>query len=85
VGGSLGLMKSVHSRTYRAVIKVLKDARREARLTQQQLAERIGRPQSFVAKIERRERRIDVAEFIQIAEAIGENPKHLFSRIVERQ
>ena len=76
-------MKSVHSRAYSAVVKVLKDARCEAGLTQQQLAARLGRPQSFVAKVERSERRIDIAEFVQFAQAIGQNPKRLFAKIVD--
>ena len=76
-------MKSVHSRAYSVVVKVLKDARCEAGLTQLQLAERLGRPQSFVAKVENSERRIDVAEFIQFALAIGQNPKRLFAKIID--
>lgn len=77
-------MKSVHSDTYKAAIRVLKEARRGARLSQQQVAERLGRPQSFVAKVERGERRIDVAEFIAIARAIGTDPVRAFSVIVRK-
>jgi transcriptional regulator with XRE-family HTH domain len=36
-----------------------------------QLAKRLSRPQSFVSKIERGERRIDVIEFLELAHAIG--------------
>jgi hypothetical protein len=39
--------------------------------SQRELADRLGKPQSFVAKVERGERRIDVIEFIAIAKAIG--------------
>ena len=77
-------MKSVHTRTYHAVVAVLKDARRRSGLTQQELAKRLGRPQSFVAKHERGERRIDVAEFIQIADAMEANPVRLFSAALKR-
>ena len=46
----------------------------EASVTLASLAEKLGRPQSFVAKYESRERRLDVAEFIGIARAIGADP-----------
>jgi transcriptional regulator with XRE-family HTH domain len=72
-------MKSVHSGTYKAAIKVLRNARMRAGLTQQQLAKRLRRPQSFVAKVEQCERRIDIAEFIQIATALGASPTRLFA------
>lgn len=46
-------------------------ARTDANLTQMQLAERLGRPQSFVSKIERGERRVDVIELFEVTQAIG--------------
>ena len=46
-------------------------ARKKAGLTQQELAPRLSRPQSFVAKYEGGERRIDVVEFIAICRAIS--------------
>ena len=77
-------MRSVHTGAYKAVIHALKQARRRARMTQQQLAERLGKPQSFVAKYESGERRVDVAEFIVIVRAIGADPVRLFSAIVKK-
>jgi len=40
-------------------------------LTQRELADRLHKPQSFVAKYERGERRIDVVEFLVVCQAIG--------------
>ena len=40
-------------------------------MTQQDLAGRLKRPQSFVAKYENGERRLDVVEFLLIAELLG--------------
>ncbi|WP_240633804.1 helix-turn-helix domain-containing protein [Caulobacter flavus] len=54
-------------------IGFLVEKRKEAGLTQRELADRLGKPRSFVSKIEGRERRIDVVEFIAIAKALG-NP-----------
>jgi transcriptional regulator with XRE-family HTH domain len=43
-------------------------------MTQITLAEALGKPQSYVAKIEGGERRVDVFEFILIVEALGGDP-----------
>ena len=47
------------------------------------VAERLGRPQSYVADIERNERRIDVIEFLALAEAIGVDPLRLLRQVRE--
>jgi hypothetical protein len=49
-------------------------------IVQQELADRLGKPQSFVAKIERGERWVDMIEFLAIAKAIGRDPLRLLSR-----
>lgn len=49
-------------------------ARKDAGLTQVDIAERLDKPQSFVSKYERGERRLDVVEFIDVARAIGIDP-----------
>jgi transcriptional regulator with XRE-family HTH domain len=47
-------------------------------MTQQDLARRLRKPQSFVSKYENGERRLDIAEFLEIAEALGEEAHGLF-------
>jgi transcriptional regulator with XRE-family HTH domain len=46
------------------------DARRKARLTQRQVADALGKPQSFVSKYESGERRLDVLEFHEVAKIL---------------
>jgi len=53
---------------------LLVKARKQARLTQTVVAARLNRPQSFVAKYESGERRLDVIEFLEVARAIGFKP-----------
>lgn len=53
---------------------MLRDARKAQKLTQAELAKRLKRPQSFVAKYEQAERRLDVIEFLTVAGAIGIDP-----------
>lgn len=76
-------MKSIHTPAYRALITVLVDARHNAGLTQDQLAKRLGRPQSFVAKYENRERRLDVIEFLLLSKTLGLNPHEAIHFIEE--
>ena len=59
--------KSIHSSEYKTVIKELCEAREAAGLTQTEAAEKLGKPQSYISKIERGERRIDVIELSAIA------------------
>jgi transcriptional regulator with XRE-family HTH domain len=67
-------LKSLRSPDHVRLIDLLVAAREKAGMTQQQLADRLGRPQSFVAKYEGGERRIDVVEFIAIARALDMDP-----------
>jgi transcriptional regulator with XRE-family HTH domain len=48
------MRKTLHSADYARFLALLKQARKDAGIVQQELAERLGRPQSFVAKVERR-------------------------------
>jgi transcriptional regulator with XRE-family HTH domain len=60
-------VSSVHRPRYRAFLGRLKEARVAAKLTQAEVAAALGRPQSFVAKCESGERRVDVVELEQFA------------------
>ena len=65
------LKKTIHSEKSKLLQSLLIQARAKAGLTQQALADKLGKPQSFVAKYEVGERRIDVIEFMRICDAIG--------------
>lgn len=65
-----GLTKSLHSPEHQALCELLIAARQKAGLTQQAVAKRLKRPQSFVAKVEGGERRFDVLELIDFLKAI---------------
>lgn len=64
------MKKSIYSKRHEVLIGCLVNARKTSGLTQQKLADRLGKPQSFVAKYENGERRLDVVEFIEIAEIL---------------
>ncbi len=65
---------SIHTEAYRALIDRLIAARTKTGLTQQAVADRLGKPQSYVAKVEGLERRLDVIEFLTMACAVGLDP-----------
>ena len=65
------MTKSAFSRKQGQLRKILVQARHDAGLTQVALAKKLGRPQSFVSKFERGERRLDVTEFLDVARALG--------------
>lgn len=60
-------MGSPHKPEYKRFLQRLKAARKEADLTQAEVARRLGRHQSFVAKSEAGERRVDVVELARFA------------------
>ena len=78
------MRKSVHSEGLKAFCQVMAEARDKAGLTQQKLADRLKKHQSFVAKYEGGERRIDVLEFITIARAMGADPVRLLKALIRR-
>lgn len=69
-----GISKSLRSTEHSVFRSIMIEARRKAGLTQQQLARRLHKSQSFVAKYEGGERRIDVVEFLQIVHAMKADP-----------
>jgi transcriptional regulator with XRE-family HTH domain len=61
--------------------RAVTQARLGAGLTQQEIASRLAKPQSFVSKYESGERRLDVVEFILVCEAIGVNPEPIIRQV----
>jgi ribosome-binding protein aMBF1 (putative translation factor) len=73
--------KSIHSAGYAVFLKVLREARKHAGLTQVQLARKIRETQTFVSKCERGERRIDVVELRTFCRAFGLSLKQFVSTL----
>ncbi len=62
----VGMRKSIHSKEQAALRQALKQIRGKAGFSQTQLAEKLGKPQSFVSKYESGERRLDFLEVREI-------------------
>jgi transcriptional regulator with XRE-family HTH domain len=61
--------------------EVLARTRERAGVKQSELAAKLGVPASYLSKIENGTRRLDVIEFVRIAEAIGSDPAEIVSTL----
>jgi transcriptional regulator with XRE-family HTH domain len=77
------LGKTLQSARHRALIDLLIAKREAAGLTQADLAKRLGEYQSFVARLESGQRRVDVVEFIELANLLSFDPAKAI-RIIAR-
>ncbi|MCA1300677.1 helix-turn-helix domain-containing protein [Stappia indica] len=77
------MAKTLGSERHKALIRLLIEAREKAGLTQTELAEKIGEYQSFVARLESGQRRIDVVEFLELAEVLGFDECELLKSVME--
>jgi ribosome-binding protein aMBF1 (putative translation factor) len=66
---------------YARLREALITARKAAGFSQQTLADKVGRPQSFIAKIERGERYVDLVEFLVLARILKINVVELIASI----
>ena len=75
------MSRSIFTADYRRLCQVLIQARETEGITQAALAARLQRPQSFVSKYERSERRLDVVEFLEVVEALCLDPCEVIKAI----
>jgi transcriptional regulator with XRE-family HTH domain len=63
--------KKLYTRQQAILLQLLRESRQEAGLRQQDVADLIKEPQSFVSKYESGERRLDILELREICQALG--------------
>jgi predicted transcriptional regulator len=73
----------VEDKRYDVFVRHMKKARKDAGVTQVRLAVVLGKPQSYVSKIERGFRRMDVSEWLQIMWALDSDPNEALSTIAK--
>jgi transcriptional regulator with XRE-family HTH domain len=73
--------KWIQPEHYAIVGSALAAARRKAKITQVELAARLGKPQSVISAIEAGQRRVDLVEFMVIVRALGADPVEIFAEI----
>ena len=75
------MTKSVFTDQYQTFLSLLVKERKSAKMTQTQLAKQLKKPQSFISKYEKGERRLDVVEFLDIAKALGFDETNFIKRL----
>jgi len=75
------LAGTVHTAAYKLLLERLVEARSDAGYSQAQLAQRIGKPASFVGKYELGERRLDVVELLVVLRGLGADSVKLLAEL----
>jgi transcriptional regulator with XRE-family HTH domain len=75
------MTKSLYTGRHERLCKLLIEAREKRGLTQIDVSKKLGRPQSFVSKYENGERRLDVIEFLEVADALGIEPSRFINQL----
>lgn len=75
------MTKTLRSRANALLIREIRSARQNAGMSQKDVADQLGVPQSYVAKVELGERRIDVIEFLALTAVINASWKEILDRV----
>jgi HTH-type transcriptional regulator/antitoxin HipB len=75
------MSQTLRSPRHEALRGLIVEKRKKAGLTQAEVAKRLKRYQSFIATVESGQRRIDVVEFLDLAEAIGFDPREAIKHL----
>lgn len=76
------MTKSTYTDNYAKLINQLVDCRKKQKMTQAELSACIGKPQSFIAKIENKERRLDVIEFLELCKHMKIDPLPIVASLI---
>lgn len=75
--------KSLYTPAYDRILKLLRQTRQEAGLSQEELAERLGRRQIYVSRCELGERRVDLLEWLEFMLGCRADPHAFLERVAE--
>jgi transcriptional regulator with XRE-family HTH domain len=76
-------VKTISSKAHRCLVKEIRRERIAAGLSQAQVAKRLREYQSWVARLESGQRRLDVVEFLAVARAVGFDPAKLIRKLAK--
>lgn len=74
----------MHDPRYSVYRALLVELRERKALTQVEVAARLDKPQSYVSKYERGERRLDIVELIDVAQALEVDPVAVLRELIKR-
>lgn len=73
------MTKTTYSQGYKRLLQLLIEAREQKQYTQAELGALLRKPQSFVSKYERGERRLDIVECLDVADALEIDPHYMLA------
>ena len=76
------MANSLHDPRYRRLIDLLAQARRDAGLTQRDLAKRVKRQASYIGKLESYQRRLDLIELVDLLDQMDVKPSTFLQNVV---
>ncbi len=76
-------MKTIYQQRYQILIDRLISARKQANLSQAETAQQLGKPQSYIAKIEGRDRKLDILEYVELCDVLKIQPSEII-KIIEK-
>ncbi|MBS1701414.1 MAG: helix-turn-helix transcriptional regulator [Armatimonadetes bacterium] len=75
---------SVQTKEYDELLKLLRETREAAEVSQEGLSKSLGRARTYIGKIEAGTRRVDVIEVITIAKELGLEPATFLDTLLKR-
>ena len=76
------MKRTIYSKENQHFLDLMIQARVKMGVTQAELAKRLEKPQSFVSKYEKGERRLDVIEFVTVCKTLKVDPRKIFNRVL---
>lgn len=76
-------VSSIRTAEYDALLRVVRQARQDAGLTQRELSAKMGKAETFIVKVERGTRRLDLIELAELSRALNINLAALVQRFIE--
>lgn len=76
------MKKGIYSKENQYFLDLMVQARLKMGVTQAELAKRLEKPQSFVSKYEKGERRLDVIEFVTVCKTLKVDSRKIFNRVL---
>lgn len=77
-------MNTIRHGSYEAAQQLLIQLRKDSGLTQVELAKKVGVDQSFISKVERGERRLDIVEFVFYCSSLEVSPSEVIESLYQR-
>ena len=76
-------MDTITTKRHHRLVELLISERKRAGIRQAELARRVGKTQTFVARIEAGQRRIDAIELLSLCRIIGVDPIRVVRKVLK--